>query len=264
VLYPAGIVLAVIVSLAVAWLLNVSLMFLGSPPWLAEAGAGFVAAAAFILVGAHVAASRGLTFPLLLFAVGACLSWFLLRGIVRDISPYQGILELACTYVGGGGGVFLFLKHVRRRVGRASLATLAFVVAAAIFGASAEALLRPQYGNGGLVYGPNGEIQPVRFVWLDGHTSATIWSPNTNASLLTDAVKNGRIAIETDPGSGPLSAPATHIRDSDDLHRIRVVAETSMADRIKWDRGHGFVPAFLTFRYRAMQLPSGPVLRTEM
>lgn len=262
VLYPAGIVLALIVSLAVAWLLAVSLTFLGSPPWLAEAAAGFFAAAAFILVGAYVAASRGLAFPLLLFAVGAFLSWFLLRGIVRDISPYHGILELACTYVGGGGGVFLFLTHFRRRVGRASIAALAFVVAAAVFAASAEALLRPQYGSGGLVYGPNGETQPVRFVWLDGHTSAAIWSPKANASLLTEAVENGRIEIET--GSGPLTAAATQIRDSEELHRIRVVAEASMADRIKWERDHGFVPAFLTSRYRAMQLPPGPVLRAEM
>jgi hypothetical protein len=264
VLYPVGIVLALIVSLAVSWLLVVSFTFLGSPPWLAEASAGFFAAAAFILVGAHVAASRGLAFPLLLFAIGASFSWFLLRGIVGDISPYQGVLELACTYVGGGVGVFLFLKHVRRQVGRARLAALAFVVAAAIFGASAEALLRPQYGNGGFVYGPNGEIQPVRFVWLDRHASAAIWTPNANASLLTKAAESGWIEIETDPGSGPLSASTTEIRDSEDLHRTRVVAEASMAERIKWHRAHGFVPAFLTFRYRAMQLPSGPVLRAEM
>lgn len=262
-LYPAGTVLAVIVSVAVAWFLVVGLTVLGSPPWLAEAGAGFFAAAALIFVGAQVAASRGLAFPLLLFTVGACMSWFLIRGIVRDISPYQGILELACTYLGGGGGIFLCLKHARR-VGRARLAASALVVTAGILTASAEALLRPQYGNAGFVYGSDGEIRPVRFVWLDGHTSAAIWNPNGSASWLTNAVENGLVEIETDPGSGPVRAPATHIRDSEELERIRAVAEASMAGRIKWERDHGFAPAFLKLPYRAMQLPPGPVLRAEM
>jgi hypothetical protein len=137
------------------------------------------------------------------------------------------------------------------------------VVAIGVLVVSANALVRPEYGYTGFVWGANGEVLPVRYVWVEEFDSVAIWTTNADVSLLNEAKDTGFVRLELDVGSGPERSSATLVGDTKELQRICRIAEENMADRIEWEKKRGYVPPFLVLPYRSMDLPPGPVLHFE-
>lgn len=256
----AFVAFVIVLSVVPLLLSPIQYVGLGTKSYINESVLGFLAA--FTLVGAGVLmAPPGLRTIVgsTLFLAGAALAWFAHRGIVRDISPYYGLFQLACAFAGGALG--LALIAIRRRSDSQSgsqerhLALALLIPALALVACAALAFARPQFGHLAYVYPHRDQKLPVRHLPLalagSSPSVRALWISKSAAPELRAAALNGAVGIETDVGSGAGTYSVTELEAPARIELLERQLDAYMRLGLAREIDEGYTPGF----FRRFPLP---------
>jgi hypothetical protein len=212
--------------------------------YLTQGAWGFVVAVLVVVLGSILIPNRmRLSVAALLFIAGAITAQYLIRGIVYDVSPQYGLVELAITLAGGGLGLFLITRTLKPHIRGAKI--VAFGLPAATFViAAGYASLFPGYGHFTRVHLESGDVLSAHSATIGGQ--AMLWTEPRESQLLREIERRIPVAVEFDIGSGASWRQLlTASSDTALRHAVEREIEAEMRRRVEREIADHSTPAFM-------------------